>query len=110
MVRIRAYSLVMSLPFLLALAGGVLFISSSALAAYGHFVFLVAILLQGVLALVVACPRCGKSPYGVAPHWGPFSWGGKPLPDSICSKCGHDFTAKMPAQEVGQGDGAGPTP
>jgi ribosomal protein L37E len=94
MVRIRAYSLVLSLPFLVALTVIVWnFVAESGSGTIGWCVFGAAVLLQLFLSLTVACPRCGKSPYTIGPHWGPLGFAGKPVPDAICSKCGYNLRA-----------------
>lgn len=92
MVRIRAYSLVLSLPLMLALIGITWFIvADSGREMIGWGVFGIAVLLQLFLGLTVACPRCGKSPYTIGPNWGPLGIASKPVPDAICSKCGYDL-------------------
>ena len=53
--------------------------------------------LQLIFALVLACPRCGKSPYAIGPSIGPFAFAGKPIPDTKCSRCGFEFLAKATA-------------
>jgi len=94
MVRIRAYSLVLSLPLLLAIVGMTWFIvADGAQGMVGWFTFAAAVLLQLVFGLVIACPRCGKSPYTVGPNWGPLGIASKPVPVTICSKCGYDLRA-----------------
>jgi hypothetical protein len=92
MVRIRTYSLVMSLPLLVVALGFL----SGFLLGDGHsiiatYIVGAGIAFQAFLALVIACPKCGKSPYSIGPNWGPFSMAGKPFPETVCSKCGHDF-------------------
>lgn len=92
MVRIRAFSLVMSLPLLLAIAGVMWSVVADATDGLtGWFIIGFAILLQIVLGLAVACPRCGKSPYTIGPNWGPFEIVGKPFADRTCSRRGHQF-------------------
>ena len=92
MVRIRAYSLVLSLPLLIALSGLIWFwVADVGRDVVGLLIFLVGAALQLFLGLTIACPRCGKSPYVIGPHWGALGFAGQPVPDVICSKCGHDF-------------------
>lgn len=89
MVRVRAFSWALSMPIILAFGSIMWFwiaTDSRALFCFG-----VAVALQIFLSLVIACPRCGKSPYAIGPNWGPLAIGGKPMPDAVCSKCGHDF-------------------
>jgi hypothetical protein len=92
MVQIRAYSLVMSLPIIMVIVG---FLSCCLLdvsrSIVGTYIVGAGIALQAFLALVIACPRCGKSPYAIGPFWGPFAITGKPFPDAVYSKCGHDY-------------------
>ncbi len=97
MVRIRAYSLVLSLPLLLASTGIIWFmVADSGRGIIGWYIFGAAVLLQLFLGLTVACPRCGKSPYTIGPHCGPLGVAGKPVPDAICSKCGYDLRSAKP--------------
>jgi ribosomal protein L37E len=94
MVRIRAYSLVLALPLSLALISMVWFIvADSGRGMIGWLIFGAAVLLQLFLGLTIACPRCGKSPYAVGPHLGPFGVVSKPVPDTVCSTCGYDLRA-----------------
>ena len=97
MVRIRLYSLTLSLPLILVLAGVTYdfiyepgpFFSFN----FGSMAFAAGILLQCVFALSLACPKCGKSPYAIGPSVGPFALAGKPWPDMKCSKCGFDLAS-----------------
>lgn len=95
MVRIRAFRLALSLPMILASAGVILAMvglpSVDKAFAIGGALFVFGVLLQVFLALVVACPKCGKSPYAIGPSFGPFSFFGKPIPDSRCGNCGCDL-------------------
>jgi len=92
MVRIRAYSFVLSMPLLLAMIGVIWpIVTDSGHGMIGWFMFGAAVLLQVFLGLTVACPRCGKSPYTIGPNWGPLGIASKPVPDAICSKCGYDL-------------------
>ena len=95
MVRIRAYSLVLSLPLMLALTGVVWSVLDDAGGGMiGWSIFTGAVLLQILFALVIACSRCGKSPYTIGPNRGPFGIAGKPVPDATCSKCGYDLRSR----------------
>lgn len=93
MVRIRGYSVVLSLPIILVAAGIIVSVSvqsvggvSSLLIGGGLFLF--GVVLQLLFSTSIACPRCGKSPYSIGPFSGPFAFAGKPLPDRVCSNCG----------------------
>ncbi len=99
MVRVRAYRFVLALPLLLAIAGVALFWAAGSLLgdkafSVGWWIFVAAVALQLVFSLCLACPKCGKSPYALGPHRGPFALAGKPLPDRVCSKCGHEFVSQ----------------
>ncbi len=92
MVRVRAYSLVLSLPLLLTLAGiACSIVDEGGPGIIEWLIFAAAILLQLVFEMVIACPRCGKSPYTIGPSWGPLGIASKPVPDKLCSRCGFDF-------------------
>ena len=101
MVRIRAFRLALSLPMILAFAGVIVamigFPSFDRAFLFGGALFILGIVLQIFLALVVACPGCGKSPYAIGPFIGPFSVFGKPIPDQRCSNCGHDLAGRQEA-------------
>jgi len=92
MVRIRAYKFVLGLPLALVLLGlGMCVFGQSNAFEVGGAIFVAGIALQAFLGLSLACPTCGKSPYAIGPHLGPLSFVGKPWPEKICSKCGHQF-------------------
>lgn len=92
MVRIRAFKYVLGLPLALALLGvGISLFGHSDAFDLGGSIFLAGLALQAFLSLSLACPTCGKSPYSIGPHLGPFSFVGKPWPEKVCSKCGHQF-------------------
>ena len=91
MVRIRLYSLTMSLPMLLWFGGSAWFLLAESEPTMALFIVAAGVFLQAFLGLVVACPRCGKSPYVIGRHWGPFALISWPVPDQICSKCSYDF-------------------
>ena len=94
MVRIRAYSFTLCLPLTIMSVGMLLPFAADEIAGVGSVsiavgAFLFAVVLQAIFALAIACPRCGKSPYSFGPFSGPFSFGGKPVPDRLCSNCGY---------------------
>ena len=92
MVRIRAFRYVLGLPLALVLLGlGIALFGNSEAFETGGAVFISGFALQAFLSLSLACPNCGKSPYAIGPHLGPFSFVGKPWPEKTCSKCGHHF-------------------
>jgi hypothetical protein len=98
-VRIRAYPLVLAMPMIMALAGFIMLLLPNSLVGanspmIGWWIIFAAIVLHAFFGLVIACPKCGKSPYTVGPYRGPLGFAGKPLPDRICSNCGHDFAAR----------------
>jgi hypothetical protein len=97
MIRVRLYSLALSMPFFLVVVGVVFFLSAPSSQKIGFNIGTIAFVsgfaLQIVFALIFACPRCGKSPYAIGPSAGPFALVGKPIPDRQCTKCGHDFLA-----------------
>lgn len=98
MVRIRAFRLALSLPMILAFSGVIVamvgYPSVDKAFLFGGVLFFSGVSLQIFLALVVACPGCGKSPYAIGPFHGPFSLFGKPIPDQKCSNCGHDLAGR----------------
>jgi predicted RNA-binding Zn-ribbon protein involved in translation (DUF1610 family) len=94
MIRVRFYSLVLSLPILVVVVSLVMAFAFDADLRLSLSVLAVGIGVQLVFALIFACPRCGKSPYAIGPSIGPFALAGKPIPDTKCSKCGFDFLAK----------------
>jgi hypothetical protein len=82
----------MSLPLVLMLVGAIwFFVTDGGHMMIGWFVFAAGVALQAFLGLTIACPQCGKSPYTIGPNWGPFGFAGKPVPDTICSRCGCDL-------------------
>ena len=92
MLRIRAFKYVLGLPIALVLVGlGISLSGHSDAFEWGGGIFLAGLALQAFLGLSLACPTCGKSPYAIGPHLGPFSFVGKPWPEKVCSKCGHQF-------------------
>lgn len=96
MIRIRLYSLVLSIPILLSIGGIGTFLYDPLLipkfdVPIGLIILGYAVALQIFLVLIVACPRCGKSPYVIGPFKGPIALIGKPVPDRICSNCGFDL-------------------
>jgi hypothetical protein len=95
MVRVRLYGLVLSLPIVLVIGGAFLGFFTANPNVFEICMALVGtgVGLQLLFALAIACPKCGKSPYAIGPNVGPFSFAGKPWPDTECSKCGHDFRA-----------------
>lgn len=95
MVRIRAYSFVMCLPLMLALVGMIwCFVADVDGMMIGWSIFAAGFALQVLFGLTIACPKCSKSPYTIGQIWGPLGVAGKPIPDVICSRCGHDFRVK----------------
>jgi hypothetical protein len=92
MVRIRAFKYVLGLPLVLVVLGlGISLFGRPQAFELGGGSFLAGLALQAFLGLSLACPICGKSPYAIGPHLGPFSFVGKPWPERVCSKCGHHF-------------------
>lgn len=92
MIRVRAYRYVLALPLLLVIfALGFSLVSDGYAFEVGGGLFLAGLVLQIVFAVSFACPSCGKSPYAVGPHFGPFAFAGKPWAERTCSKCGHKF-------------------
>jgi hypothetical protein len=88
MIRLRFYSLTLSLPFLIFASGIV--VAFADLNRLSDALILVGAALALVFSITVACPRCGKSPYA----WGKVGsiyLGGKSIPDHICSRCGYDL-------------------
>lgn len=102
MIRVRFYRIVLSLPFIIMMAGVAYapfgFGSTDIRFNLGMIAFAFGLLLQVIFALAIACPRCGKSPYAIGPSIGPFAFAGKPIPDTRCSRCGHDYLAKQGAE------------
>ena len=98
MVRVRMYSLTLSLPILLVAAGVIYnFVTEPApffALTFGSVCCGAGLFMLIVFWLILACPRCGKSPYAIGPSVGPFALAGKPWPDAKCSRCGFDFLAK----------------
>ena len=99
MVRVRAYTLTLCLPLIVILMGFIISVSTDEIAGVSSFwignaSFAFGIVLQALFAIAVACPRCSKSPYAFGPFKGPFSLGGKPVPDRVCSNCGFNLAAR----------------
>lgn len=86
----------MSLPLLLFIVGMIwFFLADGEQMMVGWFIGAGGSALQVFLALTIACPNCGKSPYTIGRNWGPFGIAGKPIPDVVCSRCKHDFRTKL---------------
>lgn len=85
----------MCLPLFFALGGMIwFFVTDSDDMMIGWSIFAAGFALQVLFGLTIACPNCGKSPYTIGANWGPLGVASKPIPDVICSKCGHDFRMK----------------
>ena len=97
MVRIRAYLLVLSMPLLLVIASLIWSIAvDNEQGVVGWIIFAAGMFLQLIFALVIACPRCGKSTYAIGPTWGFIGVASKPVPDTTCSNCGYDLRGGDP--------------
>lgn len=53
--------------------------------------FAFSILTLALVAMCIRCPECGKSPYII--RSGSLRIG-TPIPEGICSKCGHTFSTR----------------
>ncbi len=90
MVRIRLYSLFVSIPLLMIIAGfsGVFFEpAASFFWNTGTILITVGVALHVIFVSNIACPKCGKSPWMFKDS--PVH--GLPWADAICSRCGFDM-------------------
>lgn len=95
MIHIRFYSLVLSAPIILCLSGMAVFVFEPAWSVVGlpigWLTVLFGSLLQLIFLVVIACPKCRKSPYMYGRFGSLAGFAGKPLPDVICSSCGFNL-------------------
>lgn len=96
MIRVRLYSIFLSLPLVVSLIGLALFFASpleivDVHIPFGVMLIIIAAIVQVTFLLTFACPICGKSPYIVGPFKGPLGLFGKPVPETTCSSCGFEL-------------------
>lgn len=112
MIHVRFYSLVLSAPLILFLSGiAVFFVEPLWLIGglpVGWLMGIAGWFLQLAFWLLIACPKCRKSPYAYGKFGSLAGFFGKPIPDVICSSCSFDLRSGHDVEHSEAGRSRGP--